>query len=238
MARRKRFSILAASTAAIIGVALYLPGSASFINGFPVGSGYGGANCPVGIDFAVTPSPVTYGGVVTINGRLVPEAGADVSGKSIHLNTIRAGTGTPQGLSIVTTNANGYFTFSWRPFWSAFNYARYNGTSVCPAERSGDSNQVRVRISIARSAATVAAGSPFTISGGVRFGHPGGHMSIQWFKPGGSVVTAPMTLNSLSNYSKTFTSRSRGVFFFRTIFPTQDVDHLGSHTVWIQVTIV
>src|SRR6266568_3478711 len=85
MARRKRFSIFAAGTAAIIGLALYLPGGAPFINGYPVATGYGGNQCPVGLSFDASPNTVVFGHAFAISGQLVSGAptALSVSGKSI-----------------------------------------------------------------------------------------------------------------------------------------------------------
>jgi hypothetical protein len=239
MARRKRFSIVATGTAALIGIALYLPGSAPFINGLPVSHGYGGANCPVGISVNVTPSTVTYGGLISITGRLIPEAGANVSGKLIAIKKIRGGTSTVSDTATVTTDSNGFFQTSLSPFWSAFHTARWAGTGSCPAEKGGNSNSVRVKIYIGRFPSSVAAGATYRIAGGVRFGHPGGYVYLQSFKQGvGTITTVTLGLNQFSNYSRVSRNFSRGVYWFRAIFPTQDADHLGGHTGWVSVKVV
>src|SRR6266542_2554518 len=105
MARRKRFSFFAAGTAAIIGVALYLPAAGvPFINGVPVGHGYAGANCPVGLWFDASPTFLVYGGATEFFGQLVPETGANVASQSINISRINAGTSTAVHTLTATTD--------------------------------------------------------------------------------------------------------------------------------------
>ena len=181
---------------------------------------------------------VQYGGAITQSGQLVSGGpGSNVGGEVITLERIRRGTSTASDIHHVTTDSNGFWSFTTRPYWSAFYRAQWGGFG-CTTFRSGDTNQVRVRMTIARSSATVGPGQSYTISGTIRFAHPGGHIYLQSMKKGTSTVTTrTLTLDSSSNW--TFTSRNfrSATYLFRAVFPTQDADHLGGHTGWISVTI-
>jgi hypothetical protein len=236
MARRRKFVGLIAAATAIAGVALYIPNS-PFFNGSAFGAGYGTV-CPVGLTLDVTPSVVTYGGAITQSGQLVSGGpGSNVAGEHIQLHRVRRGTSTVSDIINVTTDSNGFFSVSVRPYWSAFYGAEW-GAAGCSTFRSGDTNQVRVRMTIVRSAATVSPGQVYTLSGTVKFAHPGGYIVLQSFKQGSSTInTRTITLDSTSAWSFRSRNFARGTYWFRAIFPSQDADHLGAHTVWVPITV-
>lgn len=243
MALRKRFPILAAGTAAIIAVALYLPGSASFINGFPVGSGYGGANCPVGLSMTASPKTIVFGQSLILSGQLVagPSPSVPISSQVVSLRHINGGTSTSVLTTHVLTNSAGTFGKGESPAHTAFHTDSWTDPhGLCPSLSSGDNAWVSTHTVINSTKPTATTGGTlFTIYGGVRPNKHGKTVSIKYFAAGSSTFTViTLTLDAHSNFSKTFLTHRHGVVFeFRAVYRAQDALNLGSATKYILVHI-
>ena len=243
MAIRKRFPILAAGTAAIIGIALYFPGSASFVNGIPVGSGYGGANCPVGISFSAAPTTVTFGHPLSLSGQLVSGGSPSVplGSQSIALKHVDAGTSAVLNTATATTNSSGAFAKAYTPTYTAFHSATWSDPQeLCSDVSSGDNAWVRVVIAIKSTTPTAAGGvTTFTIYGGVRPNKAGKTVNLKLVPVGSSTFTVyTITLDSHSNFSKAFSTHRHGVTYnFRAVYRAQDALNLGSATPYIVVHV-
>jgi hypothetical protein len=243
MAIRKRFPILAAATAAIIGVALYLPGSASFVNGFPVGSGYGGNNCPVGLSMNASPTTIVFGQSLILSGQLVagPSPSVPVGSQLISIDRINGGTSTVLHTTTVLTNSAGTFGKGESPKYTAFHTDTWTDPhSLCESLSSGDNAWVRSRTAIGSTKPTATTGGTlFTIYGGVRPNKHGKTVNLKFFVAGSSSFTVfPVTLDAHSNFSQTFLTHRHGVVFeFRGVYRAQDALNLGSATPYILVHI-
>ncbi|MGZ4143282.1 MAG: hypothetical protein ACXVQY_12305 [Actinomycetota bacterium] len=244
MARRKRFVGLGVAAVAIAGIALYLPSAAPFINGYPVGSGYGGNNCPVGISFDASPNRVVYGGAFSISGQLVPGASpaVPVSGQSIAIKRVVTGTSTVLNTKTVTTGSNGFFSTTYVPAFNAFHYGTWTDPhSLCPAEKSGQSVGVRVRMGISRSTAIQAAGRLFYIRGSVRPNKAGDAVRLKVWRVGAPTRFTIYTtrLNSLSNFQMRFVSNSHNVYYaFRAFYTAQDSLNMSNYSAVVLVHIL
>jgi hypothetical protein len=224
---------------------LYIPGSASFVNGIPVGSGYGGKDCPVGLSFDASPTTVVFGQSLALSGQLVPggPSPVPVGSQSIAIKRVTAGTSTVLATTTATTNSSGAFSKAYAPTYTAFHSGTWtdpHGADFCPTLTSGDNAWVRSRVGIAFTTPTaVTGGTLFTVYGGVRPNKAGKTVNLKFFAVGSSTFTViTLTLNSHSNFSQTiFTRRHGATFEFRAVYRAQDAANLGSATPYIVVHV-
>jgi type VII secretion-associated serine protease mycosin len=185
----------------------------------------------VGTALAVSTSAtaVTYGGIVTITGRLVrPDTGTVVSGVPVQLYGRRKSTTTWPLVGTVTSGSTGYLSFRHVPSWSLDYQWRYNGsTAYMGAVSATRLVQVRPVVTATLSTSSFPLGGSVTLSGSVRPNHAGQAVYLQRLVNGSWANVTSRALSSTSGYAFTIKPSTRGTFSYRVYKPA-DTDHLAA----------
>lgn len=180
---------------------------------------------------SATVTSLTYGGAVTLSGRLTRrDSGAAMVGVPVQLYWRKVGTTTWYLLTTPTTSSTGTVSFVSRPGASLDYQWVYRGSgsfigSSSPQARVG----VRTVVTGAVSRTSLPLGSSFTISGSVAPTHAGQVVYLQRYAGNGAWTNvASRTLSSTSAFSFAFRPGWRGTFTYRMYKPA-DVEHLASY---------
>ncbi|HEX7744290.1 MAG TPA: S8 family serine peptidase [Micromonosporaceae bacterium] len=172
---------------------------------------------------------VTYGGAVTVTGRLVrADTGAAIAGVPVQLYGRRKGTTSWMLLGAPSSSSSGYLTFSHKPSWSLDYLWVYRGSTVfmgtgSPLRAVG----VRPVVTANLSRTSVALGGSVTLSGGVAPGHAGHRVYLQQFSSGAWATVNSQLLPSTSTYAFAIKPGYRGTYYYRVYKPA-DPDHLAA----------
>ncbi|HEX2357747.1 MAG TPA: S8 family serine peptidase, partial [Micromonosporaceae bacterium] len=172
---------------------------------------------------------VTYGGAVTVTGRLVrADTGAAIAGAPVQLLARHKGTTNWLLLGTPTSSSTGYLTFSHTPSWSLDYVWVYRGSTVFMGTGSpGRAVGVRPVVSATLSRTSFALGGSATLSGSVAPGHAGHRVYLQRLANGAWVTASSQLLPSTSTYAFTIKPGARGTFYYRVYKPA-DTDHLAA----------
>jgi type VII secretion-associated serine protease mycosin len=185
----------------------------------------------VGTALAVSSSTtaVTYGGAVTVTGRLVrPDTGAAVAGAPVQLYGRRKGTSTWQLLGTATSSSTGFLSFGHKPSWSLDYLWRYDGsTAYLWAASAPRLVQVRPVVTATLSKTSFPLGGSVTLSGSVAPNHAGQVVYLQRLASGRWTNVASRVLSSTSAYKATLKPSARGTYTYRVYKPA-DSDHLAA----------
>jgi Bacterial Ig-like domain/FG-GAP-like repeat len=172
---------------------------------------------------------VTYGGAVTVTGRLVrADTGAALAGAPVQLYVRRKGTTSWVLLGTPTTSSTGSLTFTHKPTWSLDYLWVYRGSTVFMGAGSAlRAVGVRPVVSATLSRTSFALGGSVTLYGGVAPLHPGQPVYLQRLVNGAWTTVTSRTLSSTSTYAITIKPSSRGTYYYRVYRPA-DTDHLAA----------
>jgi hypothetical protein len=172
---------------------------------------------------------VTYGGAVTVTGRLVrADTGAAIAGVPVQLLGRRKGTTSWVLLSTRTSSSTGYVAFSHKPAWSLDYLWVYRGSTVFMGAGSAlRPVGVRPVVSANLSRTSFALGGSVTLSGGVAPGHAGHRVYLQRLVNGSWVTVTSRLLSTASTYAFAIKPSSRGTYYYR-VYKAADTDHLAA----------
>src|SRR6266545_2835636 len=178
---------------------------------------------------AVSTTSLTYGGTVTLTGRLLKGDGTGpIAGAALRLYARQKGTSSWRLLHTGTTDSTGTTKYVYKPsFGNDFQWRWYSGS---PDLIGSGSNivgvGVRPIVSEYVSRTTLPLGGTVTVSGGVNPYHVGQVVYLQHYIGSGRWVNvASGKLSSKSTYAFTLKPASRGTYSYRVVKPA-DADHL------------
>jgi hypothetical protein len=232
------------------GTAVYAgTGSSAVVTGLASGSNYtfgvwvkdrSGKYSPaatvqlVGTVIAVNSSTtaLTYGGTVTLYGRLIrPDTGAGVAGEPVVLYGRRKGTTTYTALGTVTSGSNGAVSLTNKPAWSTEYYWGYrNSTAYVGNASAVRTVGVSTTLSATLSKTSFPLGGTVYIYGSVTPNHAGQTVYLQRYLGGGKWQNVTSrTLTSTSGYSIAIKPPTKGTYYYRVYKPA-DTDHLAGYS--------
>jgi hypothetical protein len=177
---------------------------------------------------AVSTSSITYGGSVTLTGRLLKgDSSGPIAGATFRLYARQKGTSTWRLLRTATTDATGTAKYLYKPaFGNDFQWRYFGSPDRIGSGSNLASVGVRPIVSAYVSRASLPLGGSVTVSGGVNPYHPGQTVYVQRYIGSGRWTNvASATLSSKSIYSVALKPGWRGTFSYRVVKPA-DADHL------------
>lgn len=184
-----------------------------------------------GVNVAVGSSTtaLTYGGSVTVTGRLTrADNGAAIAATPVQLYARRKGSTTWSLIATPTTTSTGYLSYVHKPAWSLDYMWMYRGSSTFVGTTSAYRLVgVRTAVSANLSKTSFALGGSVALSGSVAPSHAGQTVYLQRYVSGAWKSVASKTLSSTSTYSFTIKPSTRGSYYYRVYKPA-DADHLSN----------
>jgi hypothetical protein len=183
------------------------------------------------LTIATITTALTYGGGVTVTGRLTrPDTGAGIAGATVQLYGRRVGASTFTLLGTVTSGSTGALSLRHVPAWSVDYEWIYRGSPVFIGVYSS-LKRVGVRTAVAAtlSKTSFLLGGSVTLSGSVAPSHAGKTVYLQRLVSGSWTSVASRTLSSTSTYSFTIKPTARGIYYYRVYKPA-DTDHLAGYS--------
>jgi len=178
---------------------------------------------------AVSTTALTYGGSVTLKGRLLKADGTGaIAGAPLRLYARQKGTASWRLLRTATTDSAGWASFVYKPsFGNDFQWRWYSGSPDLIGSGSNIAGVgVRPVVSAYVSRTTLPLGGTVSISGGVSPNHSGQAVVLQRYLGSnrwGNVSSAK--LSSASIYKFTLKPAARGSYSYRVV-RAADADHL------------
>ncbi|HYU85512.1 MAG TPA: Ig-like domain-containing protein, partial [Kribbellaceae bacterium] len=178
---------------------------------------------------AVSTTSLTYGGSVTLTGKLLRADGTGpIAGAALKLFALQKGQSSWRLLRTATTDSSGTAKYVYKPSaTNQFQWRWYSGSTYLIGSGSNIATVgVRPVVSAYVSRSSLPLGGTVTVSGGVNPYHVGQVVYLQHYTGGGRWANvASGKLSSKSTYVFTLKPSARGTYSYRVVKPA-DVDHL------------
>jgi spore germination protein YaaH len=169
---------------------------------------------------ASAPAVVTYGGKITVSGKLTTAAGAAVAGARVALHERPLGTTTWKSVATTTSSATGAVAFSYMPpanrefrLYAPASWSYL--ASVSPTVKT----LVRWRVSAAFADSTITRGTTAKLRGSVAPVRAGTPVRLDRYVSGSWTYVASTTVSSTGTYVFSFAPRTAGTYTYRVRVP-------------------
>jgi serine protease len=180
------------------------------------------------ISIARSTSELTYGGSVTVSGKITrADTGADVAGAAVQLYARQKGSSTWRLLRTVTSTSTGAVSYVYKPSAGNDFQWRYNSgnTTLMGSASSTVFTGVRTAVTAGLSPTSVPLGGTVAVSGSVSPNHAGQLVYLQRYVGGGTWANVTSAkLSSTSVYSFHPKPTTRATWTYRVVKPA-DTDH-------------
>ncbi|MGW0230859.1 fibronectin type III domain-containing protein [Actinopolymorpha singaporensis] len=189
------------------------------------------------LSFTTSATSLTYGGAVTMSGRLTDPQGGALPSIPVHVQYRSLGSSAWKTLVSGTTSSTGQITASIKPsatrdFRLLSDASEQYASATSPVVRVN----VAQKVTAASDKSSILLGQTLTITGSVAPSHAGGTVLLQAYYSGAWHTVKSATLSSSSTYSVSYKPSSKGSKPFR-VYRSADTDHLANVSPSLTVTV-